>query len=167
MNLTEEKTPQVKVRSCENKERWKPLHPSDFNQKNLRLHINKSCTIKEVLKHNQKTEYLLTMAKGNPKLYRNNLEREKSFLERVIKIRGCTEKAKEILNAELEAVNSELDIMEVELSEDIIYLPEGEIEVRSISDILYYEGLYGKAIYEKPKGLGEKIEERRSKNVGR
>jgi len=57
--------------------------------------------------------------------------------------------------------------MEVELKRDIIYLPSGEHEVKSIWDIIHYEAEYGKAIYERPKGVGKKVKIRKSKNVVR
>lgn len=101
-------------------------------------------------------------ANENPKHYRNNLAKQRGFLKRVIAMHRRENMCYDNLEAELHAVSSELEIMEVELSKDIIYLPEGELEVRSITDILYHEGLHGKAIYEKPKSLGEKIEKRRS-----
>ena len=46
-------------------------------------------------------------------------------------------------------IRHEIEIMETELSSDIIYTPEGKKDVETIKDIIYNEGLYGKNIYKK------------------
>ena len=44
-------------------------------------------------------------------------------------------------------ISQEINIMEIELSEDFVYTPEGRKEIKTITDVLYYEALYGKEIY--------------------
>jgi hypothetical protein len=56
-------------------------------------------------------------------------------------------------------MKNELYLMSVENEKDLLYLPDGSvIESKGITDILYYEGLYGKAIYGGEKGLGEETQ---------
>ena len=56
-------------------------------------------------------------------------------------------------------MKNELYLMSVENENDLLYLPDGKvIESKGITDILYYEGLYGKAIYERKEGLGEEAQ---------
>tara|TARA_R110001599_G_scaffold210408_1_gene407752 strand:- start:551 stop:850 length:300 start_codon:yes stop_codon:yes gene_type:complete len=43
-----------------------------------------------------------------------------------------------------------------ESQEDLLYLPYKIIEVKSIVDVLYYEGIYGKEIYQKENYKQEK-----------
>ena len=47
----------------------------------------------------------------------------------------------------LDWLNSEIEIMKIELQEDYIYTPNKKIKVNSIKDIIYHEGIYGKEIY--------------------
>ena len=42
-----------------------------------------------------------------------------------------------------------IDIYSVESQKEYLYLPKEKIIVKGISDILYYEALFGKKIYEK------------------
>ena len=42
-----------------------------------------------------------------------------------------------------------IDIYSVECKKEYLYLPNEKIMVKGISDILYYEALFGKKIYEK------------------
>jgi len=56
-------------------------------------------------------------------------------------------------------MKNELYLMSVENEKDLLYLPDGKvIESKGITDILYYEGLYGKAIYEGEESLGEETQ---------
>jgi hypothetical protein len=49
----------------------------------------------------------------------------------------------------LEHKKHELENFMFEFKKDYIYTPKGKKEVKSIQDIIYYEGLYGKNIYKK------------------
>lgn len=49
----------------------------------------------------------------------------------------------------LEHKKHQLEMFMFEFKKDYIYTPEGKKQVKSIQDIIYYEGLYGKKIYSK------------------
>lgn len=53
------------------------------------------------------------------------------------------------LEFRLDWLRSQIEVMKIELQDDFIYTPEKRIEVKSITDIIYYETIYGKKIYEK------------------
>ena len=53
------------------------------------------------------------------------------------------------LEFRLDWLRSEIEVMKIELQDDFIYTPDKRIEVKSITDIIYYETIYGKKIYEK------------------
>ena len=50
---------------------------------------------------------------------------------------------------EIKNIAQLIDIYATEYQEDFIYLPNKIVKVKEITDILYYEGLYGKEIYKK------------------
>lgn len=115
----------------------------------------------EVTKHNQKTELKLPYTMVCPHKYRTELEIKKSLIKssiRNFKVWGFITLE---LDNQLIFLNNELAIMEVELKDDIIYLPNGDQKtVHTIGDILYYEGIYGKTIYERPQKVVNKTTQR-------
>jgi len=123
------------------------------------LHIRKSCTIKEVFKLNQIIGSKLYIEAETPKQYRNLLNSNYKVLQGVISYREQNSMCCEIHYKELLYMKNELYLMSVENEKDLLYLPDGKvIESKGITDILYYEGLYGKAIYEGEESLGEETQ---------
>ena len=125
--------------------------PSNITKKTFIMCKNENFAIKEVFKLNQKISNLLTEATISPKQYRNTLLRQKEYLE--LQIERCTRYGvvADKYHYELLYVQNELEVMEVELKEELIYLPDGqERKISSITDIIYYEALYGKYIYQRP-----------------
>jgi len=123
------------------------------------LHKRKSCTIKEVFKLNQIIGSKLYIEAETPKQYRNLLNSNYKVLQGVISYREQNSMCCEIHYKELLYMKNELYLMSVENENDLLYLPDGKvIESKGITDILYYEGLYGKAIYERKEGLGEEAQ---------
>lgn len=123
------------------------------------MHIRKSCTIKEVFKLNQIIGSKLYIEAETPKQYRNLLNSNYKVLQGVISYREQNSMCCEIHYKELLYMKNELYLMSVENEKDLLYLPDGKvIESKGITDILYYEGLYGKAIYEGEESLGEETQ---------
>ena len=123
------------------------------------MHKRKSCTIKEVFKLNQIIGSKLYIEAETPKQYRNLLNSNYKVLQGVISYREQNSMCCEIHYKELLYMKNELYLMSVENENDLLYLPDGKvIESKGITDILYYEGLYGKAIYERKEGLGEEAQ---------
>ena len=130
------------------------------------MHIRKSCTIKEVFKLNQIIGSKLYIQAETPKQYRNLIESNYKILQSVITYREANSLCCEIHYKELLYMKNELYLMSVENEKDLLYLPDGKvIESKGITDILYYEGLYGKAIYEGEESLGEETQVGKGKNV--
>tara|TARA_R100001244_G_scaffold79990_1_gene62764 strand:+ start:472 stop:837 length:366 start_codon:yes stop_codon:yes gene_type:complete len=120
----------------------------------------------EVTKLNEKIHGLLKIAMQSPQHYRNVLMNRKHICERELKRRLEENLDWDAVQFELEFVKNELEIIEIEQAEDVIYLPSGdERTIYSITDIIYYEALYGKTIYKRPKGVGKEIKERETKNI--
>jgi len=105
--------------------------------------------IKEVFKTNKISYGYYDYAVKNPQQYYNALldefdrvyykfQKSKNFV-------GNNQK----LEFRLDWLRSEIQVMKIELQDDFIYTPEKRIEVKSITDIIYYETIYGKKIYEK------------------
>ena len=61
------------------------------------------------------------------------------------------EDAKKYYLTKLDIYSAELDL----IREDLLYLPHRIVKVNTISDIIYYEGLYGKEIYKKENYKGK------------
>ena len=123
------------------------------------MHKRKSCTIKEVFKLNQIIGSKLYIEAETPKQYRNLLNSNYKVLQGVISYREQNSMCCEIHYKELLYMKNELYLMSVENEKDLLYLPDGKvIESKGITDILYYEGLYGKAIYEGEESLGEETQ---------
>ena len=123
------------------------------------MHKRKSCTIKEVFKLNQIIGSKLYIEAETPKQYRNLLNSNYKVLQGVISYREQNSMCCEIHYKELLYMKNELYLMSVENENDLLYLPDGKvIESKGITDILYYEGLYGKAIYEGEESLGEETQ---------
>ena len=121
--------------------------------------MSKPHPTKEVIKHNQNSLHIDMYGYCDSKQYRNLLLNHLRFLKaKLSRLKTFKEPTYDCV-IDIARVKSELDIMEVETAQDIIYLPDREYAVRSISDIMYYEGLYGKAIYEKKEYLDKKIRE--------
>lgn len=121
--------------------------------------MSKSHPTKEVIKLNQNYLHLNMYGYCDTKQYRNLLLNHLKYLKaKLSRLKTFREPTYEC-TIDIVRVKSELDIMEVETAQDVIYLPDGEYAVSSISDIMYYEGLYGKAIYEKKKYLVKEIGE--------
>lgn len=130
------------------------------------MHRKKSCTIKEVFKLNQIIGSKLYVQAESPKQYRNLIKSNHKVLETIIQFREansmcCKNHYKELANME-----NELYLMFLENQEDLLYLPSGKVvSPKGITDIMYYEGLYGKTIYERKEGLGEKTQVGKSEDV--
>lgn len=123
------------------------------------MHKRKSCTIKEVFKLNQIIGSKLYIEAETPKQYRNLLNSNYKVLQGVISYREQNSMCCEIHYKELLYMKNELYLMSVENENDLLHLPDGKvIESKGITDILYYEGLYGKTIYERKESLGEEAQ---------
>ncbi len=123
------------------------------------MHKRKSCTIKEVFKLNQIIGSKLYIEAETPKQYRNLLKSNYKVLKGVISFRKANSMCCKIHEKELLYMKNELYLMSVESEVDLIHLPNGKvIEPKSITDIIYYEGLYGKNIYKRERGLGKEAE---------
>tara|TARA_R100001244_G_scaffold132387_2_gene108672 strand:+ start:1636 stop:2088 length:453 start_codon:yes stop_codon:yes gene_type:complete len=131
-----------------------------LTKKTLELHQNKSCAIKEVLKLTKKINQYLYENTETPKQYRNALEKQSKILSDIIRLRESENLDSEIFISSLLNVKNELYLMAAEEEEDLLYLPNGKVvKTTTIKDIIYYEGLYGKVIYQKAESLGEKVKE--------
>jgi len=105
--------------------------------------------IKDNIKVNINKYGFLNYPVESPQQYINILKLE--FETILFKIKYDKDKGLETTSLEnrLNFINNELDLMYVETKDDFVYVPKGKVKVKSIQDILYYEALYGKKIYEK------------------
>ena len=105
-------------------------------------------TIKEVVKNSQIKNGFYDFQVKTPQEYINALYKEYDdvFYTHNYHIEKGIES--DVLKGKLAWLKTEIDNMKVEIAEDYIYTPKGKIKVKSIEDILYYEKLYGKKIYE-------------------
>lgn len=129
-----------------------------LTKKTFELHRNKSCTIKEVIKLTKKINQYLYQNTETPKQYRNALDKHAKILSDIISFREEQNLDSEIFIKGLLNIKNELYLIAAEKEEDLLYLPNGKVvKPTTIKDIIYYEGLYGKVIYERAQSLGEEV----------
>jgi len=85
----------------------------------------------------------------SPQDYYNNLTADYDGVHKEMEYRKSRGAIITNLINRLDWLRGEINDMKVELSDDFIYTPTKKVEVKSITDILHYERLHGKKIYEK------------------
>ena len=113
-------------------------HPPNQKKLNGRIAIKRNTVklrqikSKSQVKCEQKCNYYLS------RLQRVSLEETYDGFESL-------QAAKNYYPNRLDIYSAELDLIQ----EDLLYLPHRIVKINTISDIIYYEGLYGKEIYKK------------------
>lgn len=129
-----------------------------LTKKTLELHHNESCAMKEVLKLTKKIKKYLYEGVETPKQYRNALSSQVKILSDIIRVRESENLDSEIFVSELLNVKNELYLIAAEEEDDFIHLPNGKVvKVTTVKDIIYYEGLYGKVIYQRKESVGKEV----------
>ena len=105
-------------------------------------------TIKEDPKANKKGHGFLDFSVNTPQQYINHLYQEYENIQQRIKYNLHNGDNLFKLQNRLVWLKHEISNMKVELDDDYIYTPDKKIKVESIKDIIYYEALYGKKIYD-------------------
>ena len=78
-----------------------------------------------------------------------NYYKRKYILASATNTKGFTLEQKAELDDDLMYFKFLIDVYAMESLEEWLYLPTKKIRLESISDLLYFEGLYGNSIYEK------------------